>query len=118
VLRFACIDLPKNQSVLANQIIMTNLWFINVICKVFLVLVLRDVGSPSRHQLHVLEVSFLALEFEVAVDGDKKRIKKPARAVSEGKAGKQSRPLTTRAQPFPIHQGGFVRGVDMQDIRP
>ena len=67
---------------------MTNLWFVDMICQMCLVLVLWDIGPPPRHQLYVLEISFLALEFKVAIDGDKKRIKKPARALREVKARK------------------------------
>ena len=61
-----------------TNIRITDLWFIDIIRNMALVLGLWDVSPPSGHQFHVFEVSLFALEFEVSVNSDKKSIQESA----------------------------------------
>jgi len=73
VLRFTSVDLSQISQALDVKIT-TNLCFVNVICNVVLVLGLRNIGPPPRHQFYIFEVPFFAFKFEVSANSDEESI--------------------------------------------
>lgn len=67
--RLAHINLSHiNESVLYKCEDETNLFLVNVVSNMALVLRLRNVGPPTRHKFDIFDPPFLPFKLEVAID--------------------------------------------------
>ena len=48
-----------------------------MICNMSLVFFFRNEGAPAWHELHILKISLLAFQLEVAVNGNVESVQKP-----------------------------------------
>jgi hypothetical protein len=96
----------------------TNLFLLNKVRDMRFVLALRNVSPPTRHEVNILDVSFLPFELEVAVNSDKQRIKEPVGMYDKDQQkGNTENKSTIGPQRFPNRPEDFDQGEDMPDIR-
>ena len=73
--RFACINLSnRNKSRVYEYKDDTNLFLVDIVSNMGLVLFLRTIGPPTRHEFDIFNTPCLPFEFEVAVDGEEESV--------------------------------------------